>query len=181
MPSLKQDWTGRLVRALPSIVLRPLGYLPRPMSNNGIVALCNRVFAAPLAAGELAFLDQRVLQITAEDAGVNLIVRGDGERLRVATGPGAPDVSIRGTAYDFLLLISQREDADTLFFQRRLRLEGDTELGLHLKNFLDAWEAPAAVRWFQQQANGWLKLAERIVAADGQSTQRPSAVPRHLR
>lgn len=181
MQSVKQDWPGRLVHALPGILLRPLGYLPRPMSNHAMVALCNQVFATPLAAGELAFLDQRVLQISAEDAGINLVVRGDGERLRVATGQGAPDVSIRGSAYDLLLLVSQREDADSLFFQRRLRLEGDTELGLHLKNFLDAWEAPAAVRWFQQQANGWLKLADRVVAADRQPTQRPSGVSRRLR
>ena len=42
--------------------------------------------------------------------------------------------------YDLLLLISQREDADTLFFQRRLRMEGDTELGLEIKNFLDGMD-----------------------------------------
>lgn len=178
MQVVKQHWTGRLVRALPGVVLRPLGFLPRPMSNQGIVALCNQVFAAPLAAGELAFLDHRVLQISAEDAGINLVVRGDGERLSVATGSGTPDVSIRGSAYDLLLLVSQREDADTLFFQRRLRLEGDTELGLHLKNFLDGWEAPAVVRWFQQQANGWLQRADRVMAAGAQSTQRPSGVSR---
>jgi predicted lipid carrier protein YhbT len=29
-------------------------------------------------------------------------------------------------------------DADTLFFDRRLSIEGDTELGLLLKNTLDA-------------------------------------------
>ena len=38
--------------------------------------------------------------------------------------------------YDFLLLIADREDPDTLFFQRRLRMSGDTALGVHLKNFL---------------------------------------------
>ena len=30
------------------------------------------------------------------------------------------------------------EDADTLFFERRLVMEGDTEFGLLLKNTLDA-------------------------------------------
>ncbi|MEW8013567.1 MAG: SCP2 sterol-binding domain-containing protein [Candidatus Sedimenticola endophacoides] len=45
-----------------------------------------------------------------------------------------------GTLYDFLLLATRREDADTLFFNRRLRLGGDTELGLYVKNFLDALE-----------------------------------------
>ncbi len=181
MQNMKPDWSGRLIRALPGYILRPLGYLPRPISSQGIIAICNQVFAIPLAAGELAFLDQRVLQISAEDAGINLIIRGDGTGLRVATGSRPPDVCIRGTAYDLLLLISQREDADTLFFQRRLRLEGDTEMGLHLKNFLDAWEPPAAVQWFQQQANGWLALAERFATSDGQVTQSHSGVSRRLR
>ncbi|MEE8428093.1 MAG: SCP2 sterol-binding domain-containing protein, partial [Gammaproteobacteria bacterium] len=36
-----------------------------------------------------------------------------------------------------------REDSDTLFFQRRLRMEGDTELGLEIKNFLDSLDADA--------------------------------------
>jgi hypothetical protein len=36
-------------------------------------------------------------------------------------------------------LALRREDPDTLFFTRRLVLEGDTELGLALKNALDAF------------------------------------------
>jgi predicted lipid carrier protein YhbT len=35
-------------------------------------------------------------------------------------------------------LALRREDPDTLFFSRRLVLEGDTELGLVVKNALDA-------------------------------------------
>jgi len=43
---------------------------------------------------------------------------------------------------DFLLLWLHREDADTLFFNRRLTLEGNTEPGLFVKNTLDALEIP---------------------------------------
>jgi predicted lipid carrier protein YhbT len=39
-----------------------------------------------------------------------------------------------------LLLATRREDPDTLFFNRRLRLSGNTELGLYVKNFLDSLE-----------------------------------------
>src|SRR3546814_2476010 len=56
---------------------------------------------------------------------------------------------VRGTATDLLLLAARLEDADTLFFQRRLVLTGDTELGLTVRNLLDRlpWEAvPLAVR-----------------------------------
>jgi len=51
---------------------------------------------------------------------------------------GAPDLTISATARDFLLLLSRREDPDSLFFSRRLVSEGDTALGLTVKNLLDA-------------------------------------------
>ena len=52
---------------------------------------------------------------------------------------------------------ARREDPDTLFFQRLLAIEGDTALGLEIKNFLDRleWEAlpmPALLRQAPQQA-----------------------------
>ena len=39
---------------------------------------------------------------------------------------------------DLILIAGRKEDPDSLFFQRRLRIEGDTELGLELKNLLDS-------------------------------------------
>lgn len=51
-----------------------------------------------------------------------------------------PDVTISASAYDFYRLSRREEDPDTLFFSRRLVMEGDTELGLLLKNTLDAME-----------------------------------------
>lgn len=50
------------------------------------------------------------------------------------------DVRISGTLTDLLQLATRREDPDTLFFQRRLTLEGDTATGLLIKNLLDALE-----------------------------------------
>ena len=41
-----------------------------------------------------------------------------------------PDLTISADMRDFLLLGLRQEDADTLFFNRRLTLEGDTELGV---------------------------------------------------
>jgi predicted lipid carrier protein YhbT len=39
-------------------------------------------------------------------------------------------------------LLARQEDPDTLFFNRELSIEGDTELGLVVKNMLDAVEWP---------------------------------------
>ncbi len=55
---------------------------------------------------------------------------------------GRPDVTIRASLPDYIALALRREDPDTLFFSRRLVLEGDTELGLALKNALDAFGGP---------------------------------------
>ena len=35
-----------------------------------------------------------------------------------------------------LVLVAAKEDPDTLFFQRKLSIQGDTELGLVVKNLL---------------------------------------------
>lgn len=53
-----------------------------------------------------------------------------------------PDLTISAGAQDFILLALRKEDPDTLFFSRRLVMEGDTELGLLVKNTLDAMELP---------------------------------------
>lgn len=56
--------------------------------------------------------------------------------------PDAPDLSFRANLSAFLQLLARQEDPDTLFFNRELSIEGDTELGLVVKNMLDAVEWP---------------------------------------
>ena len=51
---------------------------------------------------------------------------------------GRADVTIKAKLDDYLALALRREDPDTLFFTRRLVIEGDTETGLAVKNALDA-------------------------------------------
>lgn len=142
---------------IPGQLLRPFGMLPRGLTQQTFVLLCNQAFSAARAAGDLDFLAGRVLRIELHDAGIALRVSLHGRRL-IAAGVRQPgDVRICGDAFAFLLLASRREDPDSLFFQRRLRIQGDTELGLHVKNFLDAWEAPAPVRGLQRLAAAMLE------------------------
>ena len=55
-----------------------------------------------------------------------------------------PYLRFRATARDFARIAAREEDADTLFFNRRLVVEGDTETALLVKNTLDGIEAPRA-------------------------------------
>lgn len=118
----------------------PLGLIPGRLHSTLLVQILNRLFAPELAEGELDFLQDRVMRIEVTDARLTYHITLRQNRLRVATGRQADDLSISGSVYDFLLLATRREDADTLFFNRRLKLGGNTELGLYVKNFLDALE-----------------------------------------
>lgn len=51
---------------------------------------------------------------------------------------GPADVVVRASLPDYLALALRREDPDSLFFSRRLVIEGDTALGLVVKNALDS-------------------------------------------
>jgi O2-independent ubiquinone biosynthesis accessory factor UbiT len=59
---------------------------------------------------------------------------------------GEPAVTISARLADFLELALRRVDPDTLFFARRLVIEGDTERGLLLKNRLDALDLSALAK-----------------------------------
>lgn len=116
-----------------------LNAAPFPVRHRVIeTLLLAAVFREPCRQGDLDFLEGRCVKIGVLDFGLDLNVGFDGTRLRILP-PGTPaDVRISGRARPFLLMAPGREDPDTLFFQRRLNIEGDTELGLAVKNTMDA-------------------------------------------
>lgn len=112
-------------------------------------AAMGRVLAAPISAGALDALQSRRLGIEVSDLGLRWVVELRDGRMCVCDGDAAAESTVRGSAADLLLLASRREDADTLFFQRRLVLTGDVELGLTARNLLDQlpWhEVPLGLR-----------------------------------
>lgn len=54
-----------------------------------------------------------------------------------------PDLAFAANLSAFLQLLARQEDPDTLFFNRELEITGNTELGLIVKNMLDAIEWPS--------------------------------------
>jgi len=91
---------------------------------------------------DFSFLEGRTVRIFVEDLGACATLRFTNGHFRAAPSQGEADVSFRAAAADYLKLLQRSEDPDTLFFQRKLRIEGDTELGLTLKNLLDSIEPP---------------------------------------
>lgn len=125
---------------LPALVRLPLQFAPNKLKSLVISRALNTLFATPLAEEELAFLAGRSMNVCINDAGLSFSVTLEDGRLQAHRAVTEPDLSIEGTTYTFLLLGTRREDSDTLFFRRRLKTQGDTELGLYLKNFLDGLE-----------------------------------------
>lgn len=126
----------------------PCPSLPAPFVNIGAALpvrvigpllgrLLNHVLREPLADGALDILATRELALRVDDLGIQLGFRLLNNRISVSA-PVAPDAIISGPFAAFAWLAGNEADADTLFFHRHLLMEGDTELGLVIKNVLDA-------------------------------------------
>lgn len=125
--------------ALPGPLLLPLRIVPDPVHTAVLTRVVNRLLVGQSVTARLPELDGKVITIHITDAPCHLTFRIT--QGRVAAAPNATaQVHIRGQLRDFWLLATRREDPDTLFFERRLCIEGDTETGLYLKNLLDSVE-----------------------------------------
>jgi len=96
-------------------------------------------------------LEGRRFALTVDDLGLRTCFCCRDGAFHMLSG-GQPELELSAGVADFLALIRGSADADTLFFQRRLKIAGDTELGLIVKNWLDAADRPAwLARWQSQQ------------------------------
>lgn len=97
-----------------------------------------------LPEDSLALLEGRTFLVDVLDTGGRASFTFRGGLFRpLFTQPAAPDLAFGANLSAFLQLALRQEDPDTLFFNRELSIEGDTELGLVVKNMLDAVEWPA--------------------------------------
>ncbi|MES2319340.1 MAG: SCP2 sterol-binding domain-containing protein [Pseudomonadota bacterium] len=136
----------------------PLALLPAYPGSILFGVALNLAIARQLPGDVCAALEGKHVTIKVLDAGLRFDVLWQGGRFEARSAVVRPDLAIGASARDFMLLAQRREDPDTLFFSRRLSMEGDTELGLLLKNTLDAIDlavfdparfvpAPLLARW----------------------------------
>jgi len=113
----------------------------------------NQVFAEPLADDAFEALEGNWMRLEVVDLNLAWCLSCDRHKLRIAEQ--APvQVTIRGNWREFLLLASRQEDPDTLFFRRRLVIEGDTELGLAIKNLIDSLDSDLLPPWLWKLLQG---------------------------
>ena len=128
---------------LPARLGRLGARLPQLPPTLALVAALNLALDRVLPREPLAPLDGKRLALRVTDAGMTMRFRLGGRRFSPVFDGSPADLTISARARDFLALALREEDPDTLFFGRRLVMEGDTELGLLVKNTLDAIELPA--------------------------------------
>ncbi len=131
----------RPVTRLPLTVLRQfLRAVPDSVHTALISRLANHLLRGQALSRRLAPIEGSCLCLAISDTGNVWRFRVRAGRLYPQPAGEPSDVRIQGELADFLLLATRSEDPDTLFFARRLNLEGDTETGLFVKNQLDALE-----------------------------------------
>jgi len=121
---------------------RLIEHLPTWPSSFTFACVLDLALGQVIRRGDLQELYGKRIAIHVTDAGLHLYFTVLSTGFSAAKGNVVPDLVISASAYDFYLLAMRKEDPDTLFFNRRLVVEGDTELGLIAKNTLDAIEYP---------------------------------------
>lgn len=144
----------RVLKRLNPVLAKPLHLLPFGLQKRAMEALIHEAFATALQRGKFDFLRGRWLGIEITDVGLRWYITQTTYGPVVVNNPMRPDVSIRGDLHTMVMLANQTADADTLFFQRKLKVEGDTELGLAVKNLM-----------FGTEINGFPKFLSRVLEA----------------
>ena len=134
------------MNASPFLLPQPVGsllsHLPAYPGSLLLVTGLNLALAKSLAPDVTQLLLGKKMRLRVTDAQWTFDFEWMNGRFAACQNKDAADLTISASAYDFLLLARRQEDPDTLFFSRRLSMEGDTELGLLVKNTLDAIELP---------------------------------------
>lgn len=100
-----------------------------------------------LPESELALLEDKLFRVRVNDTGGEAsYTYRDGLFRPVFRPTREPDLAFAANLSAYLQLLARQEDPDTLFFNRELEITGDTELGLIVKNMLDAIEWPRLPR-----------------------------------
>lgn len=127
-----------LVKHAPDLLRPPLSLLPFTLQQHLLTLALTKVCAEALADGDFDFLEGKYLKVMVTDLALGCVITLDEGKLQVLAQAPRQDVSFSGGLNDLILIAGRKEDPDSLFFQRRLKIEGDTELGLEVKNLLDS-------------------------------------------
>ncbi len=111
-----------------------------PVQPPSLLAACwlDRVLWPRLDNSQRQALSGQVVELELLEPGLRVRLWLGPDGFGVAPAGHAVALRIRAQSLALWRLVRGEDDADRLFFERALVMEGDTELGLILKNTLDA-------------------------------------------
>ncbi|GMR07202.1 MAG: SCP2 domain-containing protein [Gammaproteobacteria bacterium] len=137
MPQTSPLFDRQHLPSLPRLLLRGLFQAPFSLQRLVLEQTLQRVFKEALRDGDLDFLKGQHLKIHIIDMDCIWYFSHLWGRI-VVSRKAHESVAISGHLKEFVQLATRCVDPDTLFFQRRLVIEGSTEMGLQIKNLLDS-------------------------------------------
>ena len=135
--------------------------MPSKMENYFVLHQVKRLSQPFMDEGEIDFLDGKVAEVEIRDIAAKWYFTKIGQQLIMldlekakAISP-EPDVVFSASVDALVLMASQKVDPDTLFFNRKLRITGDTELGLEIKNLFDQFDLELLDKPFRKVLDAW--------------------------
>lgn len=166
--ALPLNLRSKAINAIPSILRPVLSLLPFNLQKKAILPALHSVFKDAIDEGDFEFLQGKWLKISITDLNLHWLISFNGKQLVMAESNHInEDVSFSASGDDLLLIAGRKQDPDTLFFQRRLKIEGDTELGLEVKNLIDAIELdqlPSSIHKFVEHGANLIQQTRNEMA-----------------
>ncbi len=144
-----KNLAAKSLASLP-VIIRFLPQPPHFIQKFVVEKALNRALSEQIEMGEFDFLLGHCLHLSVKDMQLNFYLSYDGEQLILAPEGTLADVHFSGNSKELILLASRSEDPDSFFFQRRLTIEGDTELGLYIKNIIDSVDFDSWPSWLNK-------------------------------
>lgn len=114
-----------------------LSKCPSPILYRSAQLILNQKLKPFIDRGELDFLESKQWKLEVSDARRSLCIQLRNSCLHVSDCEDRPDLVFKGPIASFITLALKEDDPDSLFFNRKLMISGDTALGLEIKNFID--------------------------------------------
>lgn len=157
----------RILEIAPKVAKAPIGVAPFGLKAKVVQQLLQLILAEQAKEDELDFFCGNWVGICIKDLGLEFEVSYQSQwHVRPLNNPA---VTFTANSKELILIASVKEDPDTLFFQRKLNIEGDTELGLEVKNLLLSIEfdnMPSPIRLgISQLSNMIVKLQQKAEPA----------------
>jgi len=159
-PTLESKLTPLISKLfLPLNIAKIATKMPFVINQRIAEKLLNTAFSEQIEDGDFDFLNQRQLQIEVIDAGLFVGLSFNNGKIGCSHFSAKSidaDATLSINSLDAILLAEQQVDPDTLFFQRKLKIRGDTELAHHVKNTIDTLD-PEVIPAFLIKLVGFYK------------------------